>query len=333
MKRKQIWNQKKIPGKPEVSEAEMQRVFLGVFGELGFPFLSADLRALEFLEDFESEKVTHFGIQITFGSRRRPGLVAAWRGLLRQIDVPSRTAKFLASSPVATSSDVAPKMESFASASECEFVIGEKDDVLLWEEKTPWPIIYSTFLSQLHATAELTRVGLKSSRKEFRRSRKNLKGINISIADHFSRVMPTRWHYAFSSVGAWSGGATNCQYLSYYATQPQIRRPEKNLNYANMLNYSPAEAKDLNGGGLIAIPLSLATPLLVAQGDMTLLGGIGINEANMANPPKDIKNFANLPSIDHPGFLFDKYYRAPFVARQLDDIGLYGSGNVLRPLY
>lgn len=80
------------------------------------------------------------------------------------------------------------------------------------------------------------------------------------------------------------------------------------------------------------MPAGLFVPLLAAQDDQTLFGTIGINEYNLANPPKDLKAFAK-PAEVRPALLIDKYYRAPFLARKANDDAFYGAKDVLRDHY
>ncbi len=313
---------------------EIQQLFFGIFSEIPFPFYAADLRAIQDAKYNDTAKVSHFGVRIPASNRNPEAFVGAWLAIFEHLQLNVGIIKFFADSPMAKATSTSNLLKQIASTRYSRNVTLANGSIF-WEESTPWPLVFSTFLSQLYNVSELSRLALsgKSRQTSEELQRSGWDASNAQIAGHYSKVMPTQWHYAAASLGEWTGGSVNCQYFGFYATRPQIRNSNKNVEYAKSVQYSESDAKILDEGGLIAIPLMLATKLLLLQGDMSVLGGIGINEFNAANPPANLEKFANAPTLERPGFLVDKYYRAPFVARDLTDEALYGSNNVFRDHY
>jgi ISXO2-like transposase domain len=144
-------------------------------------------------------------------------------------------------------------------------------------------------------------------------------------------------HYAAASLGAWAGGASNFQFFSHFAIQPQEKDKQINLAYAKRIGYDEATAKELDESGIVAIPASLALPLFQAQGgpSTAVLGGIPVNEFNAVNLP-DSSSLGDVPIEGKDarfGFLMDSFYRALFTARTLRKNALFGASNVLRDHY
>lgn len=272
---------------------------------------------------------SHFGIRIPNVKARRARIVQAFRALFKEIDVPPVFDRLFAQSK--TINDVFGCRHMLAEMTKqknAAFAIAEKGDLLMWEEQTAWPLAYSTFLTQLSTLFDLYRQFVEFRLSELAKAT----GQPAEVLDQTSRVLPTRFHYAMASLGAWAGGAVNLQYFSHYATQPQTRNKAKNQEYAKLIGYSEADAKDLTDGGLIVVPASLASAIADAQGSIYLTG-IGLNEFSASNPPKKILQLSDSVDATLGGFVIDKHYRAPFSAPPLGDHALYGSGNVLRDHY
>lgn len=200
---------------------------------------------------------------------------------------------------------------------------------LVWEESTLWPAAYSTFVRQLHRLIDLYSRLLEKRIEELPDA--------DSVLDQSSRVLPTKFHYAAASLGAWAGGASNFQFFSYFAIQPQQKDKQINLAYAKRIGYDETTAKELDESGIVAIPASLAAPLLQAQGrsSTAVLGGIPVNEFNAVNLP-DSNSLGDVPIEGKDarfGFLMDSFYRAPFTARTLGKNAVFGASNVLRDHY
>ena len=159
---------------------------------------------------------------------------------------------------------------------------------------------------------------------------------NIDMLSEYNKNMPTEVHNAFASLGAYLGGSTNFEYLSYYATKYQIYRSTKNIAYAEKIKYTKEEAIELDKSGIIAIPATLMANLLPLVKSTNVLGSIPIDEMNLANVPdeKFLSFIQNKVEEIIPGFIMDKYYRSVFSGLELNNkYALYGKENVLRDHY
>lgn len=309
---------------------EPKEVFRRVFAEMGFPILSLDLTDLRtFVAQPDAADGSTFNIRLVSPrSDRRDALVGAWRGLIRSIEVPPLAVALFARSTVFRGAPgLAERLREQLAKGNQNWAVAEGADVLRWAEASPWPAAYRMFLGQL---ANLI-LGYATMLDNRVRAGKEM-GIEATL-DQASRLQPTRYHYAAASLGAWIGGATAIQYFSFYATDPQIRKPAKNEEYARRIKYSTADASALTRSGLIAVPASLAAPLLNAQGDHTIFGALPIDEWSCVNYPDIPKALKDREKPRHPGLLVDKYYRAPFFARPLARRGLFGRKDVLRDHY
>lgn len=299
-------------------------VFLSVFQDVRFPYLEVDVKKLCDALEKDPHSGSHLSIPLSIGlPARRSGLIAAVRSLIRGIDVPTEVFEFLRR-------DLALRRAALSSALTAmgekagNFTLTSEGGELVWKETTLWPLAYSTLFQQL--------VGIL-------RIHSLLVGTNISSArdlktvSEYPRHMPTHLHYAVASLAAWLAGTPNVQYFAYFASKPQIRDKNVNIEYARRIQYSPEDAAQLDKSGIIALPATLTMPLLKAQGDSTIFGSVGLNEVNTANLPRDVFFTGVGDTPEHPGLLMDKYYRAPFVARRLDCIGCYGAKDVLRDHY
>lgn len=293
-------------------------VFGGVFEQIFFPYLAVDLVRL--CDGLRSTPRGPSSIAIPLGGlddERREALAASMHGLLRKLEVPDGAFVMLARATPIVDAGLADAFVAMA-LEPGAFAISERGDHLVWDEQSLWPVAYSTLFEQL--------IGILRTHSQLvRERREQLPGGRV--LGEYARLMPTHLHYAVASLGAWLGGAINVQYFSYFATQPQLARPEINRDYAARIGYPAADATALDESGLVALPAALVGPLLAAQGDNTVFGSIGINEVNVANPPV----LAQPAAL--PGLLMDKYYRASLTARPLGEHAFYGRSDVLRDHY
>lgn len=207
--------------------------------------------------------------------------------------------------------------------------------VLIWRTSGVWARGYSRFVDQmlnLMTSSQLRIEGLAEA-KARQLNESGLSEEVVDLVDQLSRVMPTRHHYAASSLGAWIGGAINMQYLSHWATDPQIRRPGDNLRYAAEMGYAKDEAEALDNGGMIAVPIPVASAIIQAQQSIQVVGGISVDEFNPMNPPAAGLVEESLRVKDQRGLLIDRQYRAAFWRRPLAERALYGAETVMRDHY
>lgn len=148
--------------------------------------------------------------------------------------------------------------------------------------------------------------------------------------------MPTTLHYAVASLGAWIGGSDNFQFISHFASKPQILNREINVEYGKRIGYNEQDSIELDKSGIINIPASLSMPLMEMQGGSNLFGTLPIDEFNLVNLPDNteiLKKADDLISRKLYGLILDKYYRTPFFARKLNNVALYGANDILRDHY
>ena len=213
--------------------------------------------------------------------------------------------------------------------------VRREGQVLLWRTSGVWAAGYGRFVEQMLnlMTSSQLRIEWLAEAKKRELNEAGWSEEIVDLADQFSRVMPTRHHYAASSLGAWIGGAINIQFLSHWATDPQIRRPGDNLRYAAEMDYTKAEAEALSGGGMIAVPLRVTLILIQAQQSAQVVGGISVDEFNPANAPAAGLVEESLAEKDRRGLLIDRQYRAAFWRRPLAEQALYGAEAVTRDHY
>jgi FRG domain len=309
-------------------------VICKVFEDLQFPFLSANGVALaKFLSHPNSYEGCHLALIFSPPrADRNWGYYEAFRGLIRQIEVPTHVAEFLgASASVTATAGARDALQALLAIPTPAFSITPVADGIRWDEVSPWPAAYSDFLMQLKRIVQLFAALTESRQNELSESR-------VGIVDHTSRVLPTRFHYAAASLGAWLGGAINLQYFSLFASKPQLHDANVDKQYAIRIGYDAQAAEALSASGLISIPMTLALPLFNAQeklgtpGALPILGGISVDEINAANFPTNGILQRDAPDV-LPGILLDKYYRAPFFARRFGDQALFGAKEVLRDHY
>lgn len=315
----------------------MQRdnVFLEVFGHVKFPKLAVDLERLEQAVHKKARAGSHLHVPLAAPAAKRSALLAAWRGLLRQVDdVPIEIAIVASMLPPGQAQTSALSLIG----TKGNFAITEQGDSLYWGEDSPWPAAYSSLVSQLVAITQLHSM-LVSQRMQGTGDALNHQGFDasfMSTVSEYPRQMPTEIQYAMASLGAWLGGAMNIQYLSYYATIRQITHKRLNVTYAMRMNYSEQDANVLHGGGVALIPMNLYADVVLAQENATVFGSIPIDEFNGANLPSE-EITRELPIADplskFPGLMLDKHYRAAFWARKLGKLALFGARDVLRDHY
>ena len=309
--------------------SDKENTIFEVCRHLKFPFLSVDRTRL--MEAIEQEKTprSHVGIPLNFSSKENAILIALLRSVYRNIELSDETIEFILSS-VPFDEDLLTLRDKVETKQKI-FATYEANSNFLLEEDSFWPIGYSTFISQIgniiYAYTEI----YKQKKSELPSSNE----IDGLFAAEFPRMMPTQFHYAMASIGAWLGGANNIQYFATYASTPQILNGAININYALRIGYSIELADKLTKSGIIAIPASLAIPLIETQGTIEIFGSIGIEEYNLANLPAkkllDLKR-KNAPP-EYGGFLLDRNYRTTFFARKLSDYALYGGKDVFRDHY
>lgn len=313
-------------------------IFLEVFQDVRFPFFAVDLSKLRtsLSESARTGLKSNFAVTIDVPSGKRAPFISSIRGLLRQIDVPPQMIVLFARSAYIQQSGHAQQLVTLA-ANAGYYGIAEVGDHLVWEEDSPWPVAYSTFLEQVLNVFSLHKAIIERKVSETAKLLK-VEGFapeNVDTLSEYPRQLPTHIHYAAASLGAWVGGAMNVQYFGYYAAIRQIYHSALNLKYARRIGFSADIAEKLDASGIIALPASLVLPLLKAQGTNVVFGSISIDETNIANQPDS--SFTDTTDINDskalPGFVLDKYYRAPFRARQPGSYGFYGTQDLLRDHY
>ena len=310
-------------------------VFLEVFEDVRFPFFAVDIQKLRIVLAKGSAR-THFAVSIDAPVEKRTSFVSSFRGLFRQIDVPPQMIALISASPIIRQSGYAQRVLQSAGHPGHHGIV-EVGDQLVWEEDSPWPVAYSSFLEQIFSIFSLHRELIVRKIAETARAleAEGFSAENVETLSEYPRQLPTHIHYAAASLGAWIGGAMNVQYFGYFAAIRQITHAELNLQYAERIGYQSETATRLNASGIIALPASLVFPLLKSQGTNTVFGSIPIDESNLANLPSNL--FMETMNIDEPralpGFILDKYYRAPFRARQPAGYAFYGAEDVLRDHY
>jgi len=314
-------------------------IFLEVYADLRFPFISVDLDKLRkaILQREQAGNRSHFGVDLNGPSPRRNELISSLRGLLGKIDMPPQMINLIASFEAIKGAGMSADIRSLAMRRGA-FAIYEHGNRLIWEEESPWPFAFSTLLQQLVNVMALHRALIESRINETEKTLNEhgwaIENVAGTVSE-FPRQLPTHLHYAMASLGAWLGGAMNVQYFGYYATIRQIYHADLNIKYAKAIGFSDSDAQALTSSGMVAMPASLIAPLLEAQGNGMVFGSIQIDEFNLANRPS--QSFKETKEMDDsralPGFILDRFYRAPFRARVPDSYGFYGVRDVLRDHY
>jgi hypothetical protein len=323
-----------------MAETPPEEMFRIVFVDTHFPLLSADTVALaaslanpgaadgcQLILEFPSVRPD-----------RRMAVLNAFRGLISRIDLPDHVIGLLCGPPaVLNTPEALAGIEALFALGERSYLVQQTGPATLrWYEVSPWPAAYRHFLVHLQCLVE-GYAKLMAMRYKELGSGLEVQGYaaeNLNLLDHSSRVLPTRFHFAAASIGAWAGGAKNFQFLCQYATSPQIANPAVNQDYAKRIGYDAYDAKALTESGIVVVPISLLAPLQQAQGDFSIFGGVPIDEFNAVNLP-DGKILGTGPRVPDvlPGLIVDTNYRTPFWARRFGDQALLGGQDILRDHY
>lgn len=328
-------------GEPDAAPAQPlatpEEVFRVVFRSVVFPFLAIDVdRLASELQGHPHGELCWCKMRLRGEGNRRSASLGAWRGLLQMLDVPLparlATARALAK---ATGDSIERTLARIDNPEHPYFSVTSQGDELIWQENTIWPIAYSTALVQLDTLVGAYESIYAQKREQIRQGYKQAGfDLNPDFLDHYTRVMPTTVHYAAASLGAWLGGSKNVQFFGQYAIEPQLNNKDYALKCARSMGFSEDEASALNDGGLVAVPPTIALPLMQTQGSTEVFGGIALNEANINHLDQDHFDLEQQDkATPRPGILFDKHYRAPFIGRPLSAYAVHGGKNVLRDHY
>jgi hypothetical protein len=309
------------------AEHSREETFGDVFYELGIPLLAADMQCVRDAidgrasEGEEDPVQSHLIFPIGSATDRRSALSASLQAIFDSVRIRIEDARFLSNSLALRDS---PAQQAFIEACDpdaTKFMAFENEDGVVWAETSLWPIAYGPQLEQLMTLMALHRRMIEQRLEEIP---------FVKVISEYPRVLPTRLHYAFASLGAWMGGATNVQYFGLAATAPQTAHSALNVEYAQACGYSTEDAHELDASGLLAVPAGLRDALMHAQGTDLVFGSIAPDEGNVANLPSPT-GLAARPDLT--GLIVDKNYRASFRAHPLSDTALYGAHNVLRDHY
>jgi hypothetical protein len=307
----------------------------GAYAALGFPFHAADLGELvAFVRDSRAVEGSNgmFPINAVL-DERRDAVVKAFAAMMRQINVsPDYPGLFAGSQVFNDNPGASSSLLEITADPAPAYSMQVSSQGVKWGELSPWPVAYGAFLGQMgmlvaaYATMIRSRIDDMGGTLEGQ----GLDRSNLNLIDQTSRSMPTVYHYAFASLGAWGGGTINQQYLAYAAISQPLDEAAVNIQLGQAIGFSEADATDLDKGGLIAIPEDIQQLVYEAQGDAMVFGGIPADEWNNANPPSPN---AMDQGAALPGMVVDKQYRAAFTARRFGRQALYGSHNVPRDHY
>lgn len=319
-----------------MSEGGQEGVFFSVFKDVSTPLDTVDFGYLNRALGFDSlgSKGTHVGLKINIGPEKESALKASFMGLLRGINITHDFAESVELEPYVQNSGRAWRVKQQplgeAARGNCQFVAGH----ILWHSMSVWPMAYANWFRHVGDLTYAYKAMYETQCRE-KGAALETKGYaaeNISILAEFPRNLPTRHQYAWASLGAWLGGAINVQYFLYHATIKQTHSAQANSEQLNKMGLAVA-ANALDGSGFLGVSEGVYQALMHAQGDSTVLGTLPLSEVNAANPP----NAESQPLVSpfdqtrqFSGVLVDKYYRMSFLARELDDRGAYGAGDVRR---
>ena len=212
---------------------DREKCFLQIFQELPFPYYAIDLWELAKAIKNKEAPHSHVGIKLMPSNQRNDALLGSIRGIFRQITPPKSIFSFLENSAILNKDLPTEKnLKSLIESSNNHFGIYTLKENLIWEEGSYWPIAYSTFINQISNIIHVFQISLANRVKELSSINKQ---IDVSISSEYARNLPTRFHYAAASLGAWLGGAINVQYFSLYATSPQITKKETKISDKNAI--------------------------------------------------------------------------------------------------
>jgi hypothetical protein len=311
-------------------------LFFEVFRDLPFPHSAVDFGRLN--KALSRNPQSYIGMPLDVEPQKRQFLIASWRGFLTGAKVPKTVREEIAHAiPLVKSGKGVFLLSVSKAPAAVKSTVQVINGRIIWEEDSYWPVAFSTVLNQFSNLVTIHRVLIEVRRAETAKALE-AQGYSADLVDtqsEFPRLLPTRQHYAFASLGAWLGGAVNLQYFAYYATIRQIHHRDLNRKYLDRIGYDEKMVPAIDQSGLIAVPASLLAPLMETQGGSHLFGSLPIDEINAANPPSvSIDEHSKYAQENTPlGIVVDKYYRSPFWVRKPQHLGLYGANNVLRDHY
>jgi FRG domain len=309
------------------AQQSREETFGDVFYELGIPLLAADMRCVREAIDgrardgVEDAVQSHLIFPLGPPTDRRFALSASLQAIFDSVRIPIEGVQFLSTSVALRDNPAQQVFIESCDPATTKFLAFEQEDGVFWQETSLWPMAYGPQLEQLTALMELHRRLIEQRREQLSL---------VTIISEYPRMLPTRLHYAFASLGAWLGGATNVQYFGLAASAPQAADSDVNLAYAQVCGYSSDDARELDASGILAVPAEVRDALMQAQGTDEVFGSIPPDEVNIANLPAPPE-----PSwrSDLTGLIVDKNYRASFNSRPLIGAALYGAHDVPRDHY
>jgi len=315
---------------------EREAVFFEMFRRMGVPPQALDLGHLS--KALASPKVdqqgTHIGLKLDAGREKGPALEASLVGLLSGLNVTESFIRDLKAEPYLRRSGRASLLDRQRLGRVPPSDLSREADRLMWRSMTAWPLAYSSWIAQQANVLYLFKALFEAERDEKGKAleAKGFARENLSIFAEYPRNLPTDFHYAVASLGAWIGGAINVQFFLYHATAPQISDATKNHEAFGLMGMQ-AIAEALDDGGVLGVPQEAYERLMTAQGDATVFGSLPVDEFNHANRPlKEAPRLAGeyAESKNFDGILVDRYYRTTFRASSLDGRGAYGARDVMR---
>ena len=224
------------------------------FAALGFPFLAVDLAELAaFVVDSRAVEGSNgmFSINGVMDERRN-AVVNAFAAMMRQISVSKAYPALFAGSQVFNKRPGASlRILELTADPKPAYSMQVSPQGVKWGELSPWPVAYSAFLGQMGMLVWAYAKMIRSRIAEMGDTLENqgLDRSNINLIDQTSRSMPTLYHYAFASLGAWGGGTINQQYLAYASISQPLHESAANIALGRAIGSSGAESTDLDKGG------------------------------------------------------------------------------------
>lgn len=193
----------------------------------------------------------------------------------------------------------------------------EADTRLLWESAGAWPWAFATTLLSL---SNLYRIGFIHGVNKLE-ERQHLGAFETT--DYFSKTLPWATQGRYLSLGQVSSKLVKIPpHFFEDLVRESVFNPTINCWRFERMGYSTQEAKDLNDGGMLALPVS------DVHGAPTTFGGHPLNEFNAANPPATMAPWQEKNNLRW-GFFVDRNYQTPFIALRPDDYALHGQSNEL----
>lgn len=299
------------------------------YEKIGFPFYALCLGDIvTFLSHPRAHEGSHYLVPINgVLPERREAVATAFGRILQQVSVtPECTQNIATSQLISQVPALRQTLLDLTSDPNPRYQMSVLPERLYWEEISPWPAAFSSFFGQLGELIQVYALLIKRQREELP---------FVSILDQTSRTLPTRFHYAAASLGAWGGGTLNLQFLAFGTVSPCLVDSAKNEAVAKGLGFDSSTAKCLSDSGLVSVSAESIRAVFDAQGDDTAFGGTPIDEVNTANMPADMSlpTGGDLGIQIGDGYIIDKYYRSTFRAREPGRQALYGARSILRDHY